>query len=241
MPLRRGQQHHAVGVDDLVVERLHHRRGVLEQEAVFVQRVAQVAAARAGEVGLVDRVDAERRERWCDCPISSATGAGLSARGGSRGARLELVYRGGTHVVSRVRGQACPVIHRPRCVVRWTGRVVWTRCVVVFVSSCDFLHICVTGINTGNPVCNRLCRMVSDSLVASKPAIAVALLVRHGQVVHATPAGTATVCRGAQICCALDRQSGYSVGSCIGAGYGAMACFLQTGPVTPFFDPETTP
>ena len=57
---RRGEQHHAVGVGDLVVQRLHHRRRVLEQEAVLVQRAAQVAPQRAGEVGCVVLLQAER-------------------------------------------------------------------------------------------------------------------------------------------------------------------------------------
>jgi len=58
---RRGEQHHAVGVGDLVVQRLHDRRSVLEQETVFIERITQIAAQRARKVRGVVLAQAERR------------------------------------------------------------------------------------------------------------------------------------------------------------------------------------
>ena len=49
----RRQQHHAVGVGDLAVQRLHHRHGMLEQEAVLFQRGLQLVECRTAEIGCV--------------------------------------------------------------------------------------------------------------------------------------------------------------------------------------------
>ena len=46
----RGQQHHAVGVGDLCVQRLHHRHGVLVEKAVFLQRLRQAGGRQVAGV-----------------------------------------------------------------------------------------------------------------------------------------------------------------------------------------------
>ena len=51
--LGRGQQHHAVRVGDLAVQRLHDRHRVLEEKTVFFQRALQLRDGQAGVVGAV--------------------------------------------------------------------------------------------------------------------------------------------------------------------------------------------
>ena len=48
-----GQQHHAVGVGDLLVQRLHHRRGMLVEEAVLLERGVELGPGCQREVGAV--------------------------------------------------------------------------------------------------------------------------------------------------------------------------------------------
>ncbi|MDT4851983.1 hypothetical protein FQZ97_861970 [compost metagenome] len=148
--LGRGQQHHAVGVDDLVVERLHHGCGVLEQEAVFFQRVGQHAMRRAREVGLVGHGDAVRLRaavRLVDQLVEFG-GDHARWRGFNPTTRDGAREEGRTHVVSRVRGNDAPVVHRPACVVcrRGGGSSVFA----VLVAHAIFF-ITVSGNNTGYP------------------------------------------------------------------------------------------
>ena len=53
-----GQDHHVVGIDDLLVQRFHDRRGVAVQHAVLFQQQGQVALAEGPEVGLGGAWDA---------------------------------------------------------------------------------------------------------------------------------------------------------------------------------------
>ena len=56
-----GQHHHAVGVDDLLMQHLHHRCGVVVQAQVALARDGQVGAAQGGEVGPLDARHAQGR------------------------------------------------------------------------------------------------------------------------------------------------------------------------------------
>ena len=53
------QQHHAVGVGDLLVERLHHRRRMLVEEAVDLERLVQRGLGHGREIGPVARRQTE--------------------------------------------------------------------------------------------------------------------------------------------------------------------------------------
>ncbi|MCY1531942.1 hypothetical protein D9M68_671820 [compost metagenome] len=113
----RGQQHHAVGVDDLVVQRLHHGGGVLEEKAVFVQRVVQHAARRAGEVGFGLRRDAIGLRTLVGLADQVGVRGGASWRSPDAsfvGARVDAC----THVVSRVGRKSPPVVHGPGRIAR---------------------------------------------------------------------------------------------------------------------------
>ena len=59
--LRVGQHDHAFGVDDLLEQHLHHRRGVRQQALVSLARHDEVAADHRLEVGPFDPRQAERR------------------------------------------------------------------------------------------------------------------------------------------------------------------------------------
>ena len=114
---RRGQQHHAVGVHDLVVQRFHHGGGVLEQKLALLAHRVHFAFAGRAVVGLETRVQpmlARAAVRLDDGGRGRQCGSHLPAPG--CGVAERCVLKGCAHVVSRLWDRAAPFIHVPWCV-----------------------------------------------------------------------------------------------------------------------------